>query len=248
MKMKAIAVCVSIILVFATYQNVNAGRFESEFKETLAHIFREKSLLDVASLNEQNNLARKNLVEVFSQGRASGRHHDCPAFSRKNIELYRGIDTMYENCYAGLLARNPDAKHTIASHVGCGSRKIKGSQYISLSTSLKVIKKKYSSKGREIVLVDEIPESCKIIDLNDEKIRNTHLKGCTANRFAKKDCEVLLDCKRKYVPCTPLIRRGKNNKFIKLRVSKRLKKIRKDKDNKLRVSKRQKKIRKNRTG
>ncbi len=219
MKMKAIAVCVSIILVFATYQNVNAGRFESEFKETLAHIFREKSLLDVASLNEQNNLARKYLVEVFSQGKASGRHPDCPVLSETG-KLYRAIRTN-ENCKKGLLAKDPNAKHTISSHVGCGSRKIDGSQYISLSTSLDLVQQKYLPKAHKIVEVNvrDVPKSCKIIDLNDENIRNTHLKSPFASNYARKDCEVLLACKKKYVPCTPLIRRVKDNKFIMLRVS-----------------------------
>ncbi len=231
MKMKAIAVCVSIILVFVTYQNVNAGRFESEFKETPAHIFREKivkSLLDVASLNVQNNLkmpARKNLVEVFSQGKAKGRNPDCPVLSETG-KLYRATRTD-ENCKKGLLAKNPNAGHSISSHVGCGSKKIKGSQYISLSTSLDLVRKKYSPKAHKIVEVDvrDVPKCCEIIDLNDENIRDKHLKSPFASNCARKDCEVLLACKKNYVPCRPLYVRGKDNKFIKLRVSERRDKI-----------------------
>ncbi len=227
MKMKAI-VCVSIILVFATYQNVNADRFESEFKETLAHIFRErivKSLLGVASLNEQNSLkipARKNLVEVFSQGRAKGRNPDCPVLSETG-KLYRAI-RIDENCRRGLLAKDPYATHTISSHVGCGSKKIKGSQYISLSTSFDLVQEKYFPRAHAIVEVnvEDVPKRCKIIDLNDENIRDKHLRSVSASNGARKDCEVLIACKRNYVPCRPLYVRGEDNQVFKLRVSERL--------------------------
>ncbi len=109
----------------------------------------------------------------------------------------------------------------ISSHVGCGSRKSDGSQYISLSTSLDLVFSKSIYPKLTEVNVRDVPKSSKIIDLNDENIRNTHLKSPFASNCARKDCEVLLACKRKYVPCTPLIRRGKDNKFIKLRVSER---------------------------
>ena len=195
MKMKTV-VCTFILIVLATYQSVNAKK---EFGGTLTNKQFVESLLDATSVTE-----RKNVLDVSLQakGKAKGPNPKDPGLKKTKV-LYRVIRSD-ESCENGLLAKDPEAKHTIASHVVHGSKKKKGSQYISFTTSLEIAEHKYAKQGGTIVKVNvgDLPPSCELTDLNDcftrEKVLGHNIR---AFNFARKDCEVVLACK-KPIPCS----------------------------------------------
>ncbi len=154
------AVGAFILIVFVTYQNVNAGRYER--------------------------------LEVFSQ-------HSCPDLV-KTGKLYRALRPD-ENCdkNSGLVPKDPSAKHSVDSHV---SEREKDTQYISFSTSKDVTNRYMNKKKPRIVevLVKDLPESCKIINLNDKNVRDEEKLSSLSIENALRDCEVLLDSKFP-IPC-----------------------------------------------
>ena len=133
---------------------------------------------------------------------------DCPdrLVTRK---LYRVTDPN-QNCKDGLIAKDPDQKKTVSSHVGCGGRKNYKSQYISFSTSYGIVYNKYWPKkppGANLVEVDidSLPSGCKTYDLTVEKTREKLVgHNPRAKNYAKSDCEVLLECGTSPVPCKTL--------------------------------------------
>ncbi len=189
-------VCTFILIVFATYQSVNA---EKEFGGTLTNKQFVESLLDATSVTE-----RKNVLDVSLQakGKAKGPNPKDPGLKKTKV-LYRVIRSD-ESCENGLLAKDPEAKHTIASHVVHGSKKKKGSQYISFTTSLEIAENKYAKQGGTIakVNVNDLSRVCKLTNLNDCSIREKFLGHNNLGfNFARKDCEVLLECKTP-IPCS----------------------------------------------
>ncbi len=180
-------VCTFILIVLATYQSVNAKK---EFGGTLTNKQFVESLLDATSVTE-----RKNVLDVFLQGKANGPNPEDPGLENTGV-IYRATRPD-ESCKNGVLAKNPDAKHTVSSHVSNGSRKKQGSQYISFTTSLKIAENKYLQEGGKIISVDvnRLPPYCKLTNLNHGPTRE-ELLGHNIRAFncARKDCEVLLEC------------------------------------------------------
>jgi hypothetical protein len=133
---------------------------------------------------------------------------DCPTLNTG--VLYRATDPN-QNCRGGLIAKDPTAKKTVSSHVGCGSRPNYKSQYISFSTSYDIVRDKYWPKkpsGARLIKVDigKIPSKCKIYDLTDPDIREKYVgHNPWARNYAKKDCEVLLECGTSRVRCRTIL-------------------------------------------
>ena len=125
---------------------------------------------------------------------------ECPNLQLTKV-LYRAI-RRDEYCYGGLSAKDPHVRKTVLSHVNCGSKRGYKSQYISFSTSLDILEKKYLKPGRRIVEVklDQL-KKCKVYDLTLPTNRERFLKKAIfANRCAAADCAVLLWCKSP-IPC-----------------------------------------------
>lgn len=127
-----------------------------------------------------------------------------------------------ENCQPGLVAKNPQAKKTVLSHVNCGTRSNYKSQYISTSTSLDVMKyykKMGEKKGltglriAKLTALDKLPKVCKlkIVDLTIEANRDKYLGNAVCKNFAKKSCEVLLECNVP-IPCEVIDKLADNNR------------------------------------
>ncbi len=78
---------------------------------------------------------------------------------------------------------------------------------ISTTTSLDIAQGKYWKKvkpGGALVEFTVIPGSCNIMNLNDVDTRERLISNPLAFNFARKDCEVLLDCKSTHVYCNVL--------------------------------------------
>ena len=146
--------------------------------------------------------------EVDTANLATTVNIDCP--TPENGKLYRVTDPN-QNCQGGLIAKDPTAKRTVSSHVGCGGRKNYKSQFISFSTSYDVVHDKYWPKkpqGARLVEVDikKLPSKCKIYDLTDPNIRQKYVgHNPWARNYAKSDCEVLLECGTSRVRCKTLL-------------------------------------------
>ena len=122
-------------------------------------------------------------------------------------KLYR-ILRPDEQPTVGLVAKDPGGERSVLSHVNCGSRPRYTSQFISTTASLDVAKY-YKKKGEEKGLtglriaeidLDELPLSCKYLDLTTEAIREEYLGNAVCKNFAKASQDVLLQC-NVLIPC-----------------------------------------------
>jgi len=100
------------------------------------------------------------------------------------------------------LQKNTSANRTVLSHVNCGGRPKYKSQYISTTSSLDTALH-YKNKGEKEGLsglriaeidINNLPKSCKIIDLTSEENRDKYLGKAVCKNFAKASNEVLLQC------------------------------------------------------
>lgn len=112
----------------------------------------------------------------------------------------------------GIVAKDPDARSTVLSHVNCGGRRnYPGSQYISTSPSLNVsrsFKLKGEAKGLTDLIICELDVNqlrqldCIFVDLTDMAMREFLLGDVfRARNFARVYEEVFLQCPDP-VPCT----------------------------------------------
>ena len=132
---------------------------------------------------------------------------ECPSRLQTGV-LYRSLHPD-ESCDGrGLLAKDPTATKTVLSHVSCGSKTFMNytSQYISFSTSLDLLTKKYLKSGGRIaeVRLDKLPaQECIIYDLTLRTERVDLLgKAVIADKYTAADCVVLLWCfAETHVPC-----------------------------------------------
>lgn len=134
---------------------------------------------------------------------------ECPTL--ETGKLYRVTDPN-QNCQGGIIAKDPTAKKTVSSHVGCGSRPNYKSQYISFSTSYDVVHDKYwplKPPGARLVEVNihtQIPSGCNIYDLTNPEVRQEYIgHNPWAMNYAKSDCEVLLECGTSRVRCKTIL-------------------------------------------
>lgn len=100
------------------------------------------------------------------------------------------------------MQKNTSANRTVLSHVNCGGRPKYKSQYISTTSSLDTALH-YKNKGEKEGLsglriaeidLNNLPKSCKIIDLTSEENRDKYLGKAVCKNFAKASNEVLLQC------------------------------------------------------
>ena len=194
------------IVVIAISQQVRGDGYNHKFLSKL------NSKLRLQSVKEK--LIQSLFHEATSQAKAKGQNPNCPDLSNTK-KLYRVIRSD-ENCQTGLIAKNPNADSTVLYHVRYGSKNVK-TQFISTTTSLDIANNKYWPKvqpggGLVEINVNSLPRNCKIVNLNDADTREEELgTNDFAFNFARKDCEVLLDCGNSRVRCTVIKTKEKKN-------------------------------------
>ncbi len=204
-------VCLSIVIMIAISQQVEGSRNNQKILSQLANKIHLQSDRDnlLQRLVHAASSQRSNLEHASSQGKAKRPNLNCPDFSETK-KLYR-VTRFRESCQDGLLAKNTDSDDNVLYHVRRGSSKSAATKFISTTTSLDIAQGKYWPKvkqGGALVEITVIPSSCNIVNLNDEATRERLLgENPFAFNFARKDCEVLLDCKKIPVYCKVLKRK-----------------------------------------
>ncbi len=193
-------------VVISICQQVRGDGYHYKF------LFKLNRKLRLQSVKEK--LIQSLFHEATSQGKAKGQNPNCPDLSNTK-KLYRVIRSD-ENCQTGLIAKDPNADSTVLYHIRYGSKNVK-TQFISTTTSLDIANNKYWPKvqpggGLVEINVNSLPRNCKIVNLNDADTREEELgTNDFAFNFARKDCEVLLDCGNSRVRCTVIKTKEKKN-------------------------------------
>ena len=210
MKLKVVTFLLFIVVI-AISQQVRGDGYNHKFLSKLNRKLRLQTV--------KEKLIQFLLHEATSQGKAKGQNPNCPDLSNTK-KVYRVIRSD-ENCQTGLIAKNPNANSDVKYHVRYGSKNVK-TQFISTSTSLDALNEKYWPRvqpGGALVEinVNSLPRNCKIINLNDADTRKKELgTNDVAFNFARRDCEVLLDCGNNRVHCNYLkIKASRAKKIIK---------------------------------
>ncbi len=202
-------VCLSIIIVVAISQQAKGSPNDQKVLSQLAskgNIRSSNNFIQLLlhAVSKERSDIQLNLEHASSQAKAKGPNPNCPDLSQTKT-LYR-VTRPDESCENGLLAKDPNGDATVLYHVRYGPKNVK-TQFISTTTSKRIAKGKYWPKvqpggGLVRIKTDSLPGGCKIVDLNDAVTRENELgSNPFAFNFARKDCEVLLDCGSDRVPC-----------------------------------------------